>query len=175
MIGKVKYEYILSIWKMESERNNTIENKSKFLLTVTTAILGGIILKIDLIIEIINNAKGKSGFFMFVILSLVLIMNISFVLTVFWILKTIKIKIYRPIFPIQPLKEFYDKESKFFKDNSEDSFYDAMGKYILSSLEYNRDLINDKSVSVQKAWISLIIGIAITVIILILYIISFAI
>lgn len=174
MIEKEKYEYILSIWKMETERDDIIENKSKFLLTVTTGILVVILFNIDLIIEIINNAKNISCFFMAVMLLLILIVNIAFIFTMFWILKTVKIKKYRPIFPNLPLKAIYDKDSKFFINNSENSFYDSMGKYILSSLEYNKTLINNKAKSIEKAWIGLIIGIVVTVIILILHILSFA-
>ena len=125
------------------------------------------------IVEIINNAKNISNLFMIAILLFVLIMNTAFLSAIFWILKTIKIKEYRPIYPNLPLKAIYDKDSKFFKDDSENSFYDSMGKYILSSLEYNRNLINEKTISVKKAWISLIIGIIITVIIFVSHIISF--
>jgi hypothetical protein len=169
-MDKEKYEYILNIWEKESTRDEKIENKAKFLFSVATLILGSLIFKIDLLIKIMEKAENEQRIFLFCIFGLIIAINLAFMFSVYWILKALKIKGFRPIFPSSPLKALYDKDSKFFIDDSINSFYNAMGKYILSSFEYNRNLIETKSRYVNNAWICLIAGITLVIIFIVSHI-----
>ena len=174
---KVIYEHCSSIYKLQLEKRDKLENKTNFLMSFMVVILGFIVLNFNNIWKFSDGLAKKvkypnTSLFYFILLSIPL-MLISF--SLFSIFMAVKTRSYKEEYPKNLVKNYFDDSSGYFDDgvfikgDKKETVYKALSYQIAIAIDINGELNQKKSKWIKVAWLSIIITmvyIAISVLIL---------
>lgn len=165
MNEKEKYEFCLKVIEIENKRNEKIEDKAKFLFSIISIVITGIILEIDtfsILFKRVNIENSSTlNFLIISLLSASILMLILMIVCVFGVMRIHELKSFCPK---NPLSSLYSPSSQFLKTNEEKDFHNAIGEHLCIVIENNSKLINAKSKRVNYGWYSLFILFALLII-----------
>ena len=165
MIEKEKYEFCLKIIEIENKRNEKIEDKAKFLFSIISIFLTGIILKIDSFSILFNRINlNNSKILNYLIIILLCASIFLLILLIVCVFGVMRIQVLKSSCPKNPLTSLYSPSSQFLKSNEEKDFYDAIGEHLCLVIENNSKLIYNKSKWVNYGWYCLFLLLALLII-----------
>jgi hypothetical protein len=164
MFEKARFEFSKHLTESENERDQILETKAKFLFSLATLILAGLIIKLDLISDVIDDfEKTKNESLELFLFGQIFLVATGLLFSIFCVFKVIWLRKYKSVIPQKPLSTLYSPDTNFYDGKEEKDFYDSVGQHFLTVLEANNKVLTNKAKWVRNAWIGLLITVTVII------------
>lgn len=170
MFSKARYEYIKFLLDSYEKRNESLEKKSTFLFSIISIFIVGIFLQFEKIGIAIDLLKGKSTYVKITLICGAVCALLGIFIALYFVLNSMRVRKFLVYWPPNPVSTLFSPESRFFpKQETESDFYNEMGDFLASRLEYNHSILQKKANNIKNAWISLVFTLFLLIVVAILF------
>lgn len=160
-LKKAVFDYVTEIYKNETERQEILENKSRFYLSFISLFIGSAFFNLDFLNNtknIITQTQLPHEVFTAIIGSIIAL-NASLLFSLISILVSIGIKSYKDVYPKNITFELFSPTSQYIKEKNLEAFYETISMNYTVALEHNKNVNDKKALWINIASIFVLISI----------------
>ena len=148
--SKARYEYCLFIFNKEDAKQEILEKKTQYYLSIITLIIGAIFIKMDFLPTLYENNIVQDSFIVqaTILLSLSMLF-ISLLISMFAIFQSIRIRKLSNFYPEEIFEILFVPDSGFIEGNNQVVFFDNCAKCFSVAIESKKRIIGKKAVWLQ--------------------------
>ena len=145
LLKRAVFDYVVEIFKSETERQEILESKSRFYLSFISLFIGSVFLNLSFLNDIKNLfSQTQLTYTVFtVMIGSIISLNISLLFSLLSILVSIGIRSYKDVFPKNVTVQLFSPTSNYLKEKTLQSFYETVSMNYTIALEHNKR-VNDK-------------------------------
>jgi hypothetical protein len=143
-LAKARFEYCLKLYEREQDRRKTLESKAQFHLTLITAFLGALLLRLDALKELgtILQQNAPPRLLVAMLFTCAGLFSIALLASLLGVLMTIKAQSYPPEYVSNPDTRLFDPADGYIKPYTETVFFrETAMTYMLATLDDRK--VND--------------------------------
>ena len=150
LFSKARYEYCMFIFEKEDEKQEVLEKKTQYYLSIITLIIGAIFLKLDFLSTLHENKIVQESLVIqnAILLSLI-VLCVSLLISIFAIFQSIRIRKLSNYYPEKIYDKLFVPDAGYLEDNNRILFYDNSAKCFSVAIESKKNLIGKKAVWLQ--------------------------
>jgi hypothetical protein len=151
---KARFEYCAKLYERETERKETLEKKSHFLLSVVTLFLGAMFLKMDFLetLRELFAQKSISAPLIWSINLSIVVLALSLLASLIAVLESMRLQRFKNEYPANIVSSLFGPDSKYMEDENEPSFLRATAMSYAIALEFNSRINDIKAMWVKASW-----------------------
>jgi hypothetical protein len=151
---KARFEYCAKLYERETERKETLEKKSQFLLSVITLFLGAMFLKLDFLetLRELIVQKSISATLIWSIDLSVIALALSLLISLIAVLQSMRLQRFKNEYPANIVSSLFAPNSKYLEGENEPSFLRATAMSYAIALEFNSRINDRKAMWVKISW-----------------------
>jgi hypothetical protein len=148
--SKARYEYCLLIFKKEDDKQEALEKKTQYYLSIVTLIIGAIFIKLDFIPTLHDNKLVQEIFVLNIAILISLsTLFISLLIALFAIFQSIRIRKLKNYYPEKIRTMLFNPESGYLNKNNMIELYDNSAMCFALAIENKKIIIEKKAIWLQ--------------------------
>jgi hypothetical protein len=150
LFSKARYEYCLLIFNKEDAKQEILEKKTQYYLSIITLIIGAIFIKMDFLPTFQENRILQEVFIIRIIMILSLIvLFFALLISLFSIFQSIKVRKFINYYPEEIFDKLFNPKEGFLESNNRIEFYDNSAKCFSVAIESKKSIIGKKAFWLQ--------------------------